>query len=338
MKSGKWYFLHIILFTVITGSLTGTGCRTENGIFNENVINTPYSLYFSDKLGAMYNTNNGKAYKIIFPTDGYKARALTTSGKNIIWVKNNLHLSADNGLNFNPTNYTVSTQANWQSLVLDVPSHKRVYLASSAGNNGVEYSTDNGITWQADPSWGSISGVTVQSFAQLKNGKLYAIDNNGPRIFERLSETAVWAEVTMATPMPPGTYYLSHFNNALIAADVTGAGGLFYSNDGGLNWAPYAGLPNNQQILSAAGPLDQVLLAGLDSTGIYRLEGNTFVPANKGLEPFTSVYGIVGKQDIYKNQVIRQYVYIATNKGLFRSEDLGRNWVLMRGGDYRALY
>ena len=340
MRSGKWYFLYIIMLSVTIGGLFGSGCRKENGIVNNNVIRTPYSLYFSDKLGAMYNTNDGKAYKVIFPTDGYTARAVTTSGPNIIWVKNNLHLSADNGLNFNPKNFNVSPLANWQSLILDVPDQGRLYLASKTGVNGVEFSPDNGITWQTDPAtvWGSISGASVQSFAQLRNGWLYAIDNTGTRIFERKSLTAQWTEVTQVTALPAGTYYLSHFNNALIAADVTGVGGLFYSNNGGVDWATYAGLPNSQEIFSVGAPLDQVLLCGTDSAGIYRLVGDKFQPSNNGLEPFTKVYGIVGKQETYKNNVIRQFVYIATSKGLFRSEDLGQNWTLVRPGDIRVLY
>ena len=75
-----------------------------------------------------------------------------------------------------------------------------------------------------------------------------------------------------------------------------------------------------------------------DSQGIFRLVGNSFVPSNNGLVPFTTVYGIVGKQDTYKNNVVRQFVYIATNKGIFRSEDLGQNWTLVRPGDFRTLY
>jgi hypothetical protein len=147
--------------------------------------------------------------------------------------------------------------------------------------------------------------------------------------------------VSAATGLPAGTeWYLSHSNNTLLAADYTGAQGVYYSDDGGVTWKAYSGLPTSQEELSCASPLDQVVLAGTDSMGIYRLDPTTgsFVASNNGLKPFTSVYGITGKQDTYKNGVIKRYVYITTNFGLFRSEDMGRNWVLMKTGDMRAIW
>jgi len=347
MRSGKLYFLHTIILTVVIGSLIATGCRKENGIDNNKVVRTPYGLYFSDRLGAMYNTNDGKTFRVVFPTDGYNARAIATSGNNILWIKNNLHVSADNGLNFNPGRLstsglvTPSPQAKWQNMILDVPSQGRVYMATANSTNGVAWSENNGITWDDDaaPAWeGGLSGLSIQSFSQLKNGELYAMDNSGPRLFMRKQKTDPWKEVVMVTPPPAGKCYLSHFNNALIAVDVTGAGGIFYSDDFGLNWTNYAGVPSNQELFSVAAPLDQVLLAGTDSAGIYRLVGDTFQASNNGLMPFTKVYGIVGKQDIYKNEVIKQFVYIATSNGVFRSEDLGQNWTLVRPGDIRVIY
>ena len=347
MRSGKLYSLHTILLTVVTGSLIGTACRKENGIVNNNVIRTPYGVYFSDRLGAMYNTNDGKTFRVIFPTDGYNARAITTSGTNILWIKNNLHVSADNGLNFNPARknaglITPAPTANWQSMILDVPSHGSVYMAASnvgSTANGVAVSQDNGVSWQDDvPFADGVTGLSMQSFTQLKNGELYAMDNNGPQLFVKKLQTDAFKQVTMVVPPPAGRYYLSHFNNALIAVDQTGAGGIYYSNDGGLNWTTYAGTYNNQEVFSVVAPLDQVLLAGTDSAGILRLVGDSFQPSNNGLQPFTKVYGIVGKQDTYKNDAIRQYIYIATNNGVFRSEDLGQNWTLVRPGDTRVIH
>lgn len=343
MRNGKGYLLPLLLLTVAAGAFVGTGCNKSDGIDNETVIRTPYGVYFSDRLGALYNTNDGKAFKTVFPTDGYSARAISTSGVNILWIKNNLHVSSDDGLNFNPSRIggallNPNPAANWSSMILDVPRHDRIYVATTTGTtNGVAYSENHGITWQDDISW-AVSGVAPQSFAETKDGRLYALDNNGPRLFERLNKLAAWTEVTMNTALPPATYQLSHFNNTLVAADVNGAGGVFFSNDYGVNWYNYPGIPTNQEIFSINAPFEQVLLAGTDSAGIYRLNGNSFEPSNNGLAPFTKVYGIVGKQDMYKNEKIIQYVYIATSNGIFRSEDLGQNWTLVRPGDFRTIY
>jgi hypothetical protein len=273
---------------------------------------------------------------VVFPIDGFPTRALATSGPNILMIKKNLHLSTNNGKNFNPRNLLVSPQANGQGMMLDVPSHGLIYLASAKpGSNGLQVSDDHGLVWD-DDNWDVSANVT--SFTQRNDGKMYAIDNSGPRIFEKLDSIDSWTEVSMVTPLPSGNYFLTHFNNVLIAAETSGAG-VYHSDNAGVDWVAYAGLPTNQEVFSAAGPHGQTLLVGTDSAGIYRLNAaNVFVPANNGLEPFTTVYGIVGKQDIYKNEIIKQYIYIATSKGLFRSEDLGQNWTLARPGDIRVIY
>jgi hypothetical protein len=340
MRSGKFYFLYIPLTIAITG-LALTGCRKENGIENNNVIRTPYGLYFSDALGALHQTNDGKTYKHIYPGDNIKPRAIATSGNhNVLWVKKDLFLT-DNDRNFNVKNSTVNPAALWQSLILNVmnvPNLDVVFVASTKGF-GVEMSSDHGLTWTTDNAVhpASPSPNAINSFTQLANGRIFGLENSTGALYRR-DPSSGWDTIIATTPLPAGNFYLSHINNTILAADYKGAGGVWFTNDYGWTWTQYAGLPTNQQILSVGGPLDQVVLAGTDSTGIYRLVGNTFQPSNNGLKPFTSVYGIVGKQDTYKNAVIKQYIYIATNKGLFRSEDLGQNWVLMYQEDIRSLY
>ncbi len=327
MRSGKWYFLHFVLLSAAIAGFAGSGCKKEDGTQdNTKVIQTPYSLYFADKLGGLYNTNDGQAYKIIFPYDGVPARSLLTSGNNILWAKYNLHLSADNGLNFNPVNRRVDTLAHWQSLMAN--GFNMVLLATL---DGIAESDDNG------ESWPRITGPRVLSLARLNNGFMYAVDASGA-LYEKQRSPDPFGPVSVNTPFPGGTYHLANFNNALIAGDATGANGVWYSNNNAVDWAQYTGLPTNQEIRSMHSPLGQGLLVGLDSAGIYRLVGTNFQPSNNGLKPFTTVYGITSKQDIYKNEVIRQYVYIATSTGLYRSEDLGQNWAMMRTGDYRTIY
>jgi hypothetical protein len=343
MKYGKGYLLPILLFSVVTGSLLGGGCRKENDPQNNTVIRTPYGVYFSDRLGALYNTNDGKAFKSVFPTDGYSPRSIiATSGDNILWIKKNLHVSADNGENFNPASLKLKylmpdSLSNWMNLILDVPSFGRVYVATPNSAKGIAISKDHGITWEDD---GAASVVTsgVQSFAQLTNGKLYALDNTSSTVYEQVSAPSPWTAVAPVTPLPAGRFHMTRFNNNLVAADYNGAGGVYYSNNGGVDWFSYPGMPTNQEIYAISAPFDQVLLAGTDSAGVYRLNGTSFEPSNNGLQPFTKVYGFAGKQDTYKNDRIIQYIYIATNNGIFRSEDLGRNWVLVRPGDFRAIY
>ncbi len=341
MRYGKCYSSLLLL---LAAALVAGGCKKTDGIDNNKVIRTPYVVFFGDKLGTVIKTNDGFAYKDIFQPDGLPARAISISGDNIIFIKSVLRYSANNGVNFNQPVPgqpipSVNPNTHWASMLLDVPGD-RLYVASSTSLSGIEVSSDHGVTWEPDPGAASITSP-VTSFTQTNDGKVYSLDPSGANLYVRPSATASWTGVSAGTGLPAGSsWYLSHSANTLLIADYSGAQGIYYSDNGGNTWAPYQGLPTSQEILSCASPLDQVVLAGLDSLGIYRLDATTgtFVASNNGLNPNTSVYGITGKQDVYKNGIIKRYVYITTNYGLFRSEDMGRNWVLMKTGDTRAVW
>ncbi len=351
MRISQRHTFHILLLSAAVAGLFGTGCKKENGIVNNNVVRTPYGLLIGQVNGKIENTNDGATYKTIFSIDNSAPRAILTSGLNILMVKYNpvlAHPGADlfvmqtdtPALNFNYLGKIhIKTAAPWASAILDVPSHDAIY-AATAENGGVSasYGT-HGVNWEpvqgvngSNPDPGKSS-----SFTQTRDGNVYGLDNSSPTIFKLTTVKTAWTQTT-ATGLPAGNFYLSHINNTLLAGDYTGSAGVYYSADGGQNWTQYSGLSSGQQVFSLAAPFDQVVLAGTDSAGIYRLVNGAFVPSNNGLEAFTSVYGIVGKQNIFKNDVIKQYIYIATNKGLFRSEDLGQNWVKVRGESFRTLY
>jgi len=339
MKYGKW--VRNLTFVAAFGSLFLQSCRKENGIDNNNVIRTPYSLYYGDSEGSLENTNDGVNYKRIFPYDGIPMRAIVTSGTNILFVKRNTHLSVDNGENFNPTNFNTVQGSPFQSGILDVTSHNRLYLCSNTIlGKGLEYSDDHGVKWVPDNNWDtSIKGTLhPTSLTQLKGGDLFVLSNEfgTNRLFRRTSKEQWWVEVKPLIGLPAsGIYFLSRLNDALIASNVTG--GIYFSNDKGLTWQPYAGLASSEIVNATYAPFDQTLLAGT-SRGVYRLVAGTFVLSNNGLAPATQVYSIIAKADTYKNEVIKQYVYIGTSTGLYRSEDLGQNWINVKDGDIRRVY
>jgi hypothetical protein len=328
---------------LLAAAISFSSCKKFDGIDNTKVIRTPYAVFFGERSGLLTKTNDGILYKDIFSPDGVPVRAIALSGdSNIIMIKYSnlrgtadLFLSTNSGRNFNFKINTVDPGPKWSNIILDVPGD-RIYVA---GTSGVMMSTDNGVTWRAEDRSG-ISGVSVQSFTYTNDHEIYALDRTGANLYV-LPNTAsggVWTQVSVSTGLPTGNdWYLTSHNNTLIAADYKGTS-IYYYDKSAAAWKQFNGIPGNQEILSCAAPLNQVVLAGTDSAGIFRLVGDTFQPSNNGLEPFTSVYGITGKQDTYKNGIIKRYVYIATNRGLYRSEDLGQNWVLMKPGDMRAIW
>lgn len=330
-------YLFLALAACSLSAFVMQGCKKENGIDNETVITKPYGMYVADNQGSLFNTNDGESYKIVFPPDGVVPRSILTSKQNLLWIKQNVHLSEDNGKNFNPTYFNANPAALWQQMALNVPNHNRIYLVSTEGF-GIVFSEDNGKTWTVDDKWdASIGGASINSFSQLGNGNLFAHDLFNQKLFKRTSAGANWTEVTMAG-LPPAPFYLAHYGNTLTLTDFSGGAGVWYSNDEGLNWQQYTGLPAGRILYSTVAPFDQTLLVGTDSTGIYRLQGTQFVAANAGLESYTVVRAIAAKDDIYKNGAVKRYVYIATSTGLYRSEDIGQNWTLVKPGSFTAIY
>lgn len=322
-------------------ALTATqSCKKSNGIDNNTVIKKPYGLYIGANNGELLNTTDGINFRTLFGVDRYPYRAITTSGPNILFVKANVHISENNGQNFNVIYRNFANPfAMWQSMILTSESHGRVYVASTdPASRGVAYSDDNGKTWRADGKWDEgIMGGGISSFAQLKNGPLFAFSDMNDSLYIRDNKDDDWSHFPRDRQQPEGTSYLSRFNNTLLLTDLLGVQGVHWSNDSGKNWTKYSGLPN-RPLLATNAPFDRVLLVGTDSMGIYRLENGRFVASNNGLENFTTVYAIAGKEDVYKNGIEKKYIYIATDKGLYRSEDLGFTWALMLEGDFGAVY
>lgn len=316
------------------------GCKKENGIDNETVVKRPYGLYISSAAGELLNTNNGVDFTTVFPVDGYAAKALVTTDSAIFWQKANLFYSLDNGAHFNPVYYIgvpPTPTTPWHHDMIYARDHKKIYVASVKGR-GIYFSSDNGRNWFDDPDWDdNLTGGFISTFTQLKNGAIYAHSNFTDSFYKKDNATDKWSWVEQITPLPSfGVYYITHFDNTMVATDVTGAMGVYYSNDG-QNWLAYSGLPN-VPLRATSAPFDEVLLVGTDSMGVYRLQSGQFVPANNGLDVKTSVLGIVGKDNIYKNGARKRFIYLATDKGLYVSDDLGQNWTQAKPGSYVGVY
>ena len=322
------------------------GCRKENGIDNNNVILKPYAVYAGDAQGGLSSSNDGELFYGVFPFDGFPARALVTAGTNIVMVKANVFTSEDNGKNFNPAYLRAMPFALWQQMILHVPSHGRIYIASSVVRpeplgRAIAYSDNNGVTWKEDNAFDTLLGPgIITSFAQISSGLLFAYSADSNRLYRRDNKDDRWSKIEPnGLPGNDLTFYLHHFNNTLVLASYAGGNGAYYSTDSGRNWTKFGGLPP-RNIYAMSSPLDRVLIAGLDSVGVYRSVTGTsaFVPSSSGLDRNTSVYGIAGKENEYKNGELRSFIYIATSTGVYRSEDEGQNWIKVKDGDHRTIY
>ena len=382
-KSYSFYTLSLLAVLCITFQ----SCNKKvDGIDNNVVIETPYTLYYSDSAGALYNTNDGIGIKkIVFTADGSPSRALCLSGTNIIWVKNGLYESLDNGTNFNACNYFDPTYAPYpqfqflvnagavnQSLILNATDENRLYISTSTPKIwvdlnglqhirgiGVAYSEQHGNTqtWAVDTFYDNnldindgaghlYSNLFITSFTQLKNNTVVGFDSGSNRTYTKANLTSPWFKKylsnTDSLPHLNAGFTLGHFNNLLVAIDNKYGQGAYYSYDTGQSWQKFTGLPAGRNLYCASSPFDQVLLVGTDSMGVYKLTSDNstnFVSANIGLENLTTVRGIVGKSNVYKNNGLRQqYIYMATSTGLYKSVDLGQSWIRVQQGNLVSVY
>lgn len=342
-------FLPSVLLASFISLFALQGCKKDSalGIDNDKVVKTPYSLYVANDEGWLINSTDGETYSSIFPPDGYAPSLIVTSGDNLLFLKENLHMSANNGKNFNPV-FTTVRKFPWQTMAYNSLNQGSLFITSKV-NKGIAISKDNGKTWKEDIAWepNVPPAFEISSFSGLGNGAMFAYSNINNVMFRKDNAGANWRPVTTEGLFPvDGTaFFLTSNANTLFLTDHNGLGGVWFTEDEGLHWSRFnqGYLPVTHHWNCAASPNGgRSFLVGTDSLGVYRVDNGTFVPSNVGLEKNTTVYSMTVKKNIYKNDVTRSYVFIATNIGIFRSEDNGQTWDKMSfgsfDGNYRAAY
>jgi len=368
--------LYLIAGVLAIAAVTLNSCKKVNGINNNQVIETPYSLYAADSAGTLYNSNDGKTFTVMFTPDGYPSRAICIADTNLLWVKKNLYISQNNGVSYNRMfNHSYDSVSDFvhpgpppvvppqdvygtylhsnQTMIYNMQGWGRTYIISSDpayyNSLGIAFSDKDGIlgSWQTELYFDTINilpGYHITSFTQLKNGTAFALDYHTEKTIYRQNKGTWWTAKPIVTPLPsgtlPGVYSLGHYNNELIAIDNSGRNGAFYSDDSGANWLPFTGLPSNVPLQCCYSPFEQVCMVGTKGAGLYILNPNlhTFQANNNGLGVNAVVNNITAKENIYKNNTTQQYIYLATNSGIYQSVDGGQNWVLDYKGNFINIY
>lgn len=326
-------------------------CERINGIDNNNVIIKPYALLVSDTAGLLLKSNDGSSYSLsdAKTNDEIPMRAIATAGQNIIFVKNNAFVSENEGNTFNPISITVQASPDGlnQSMVLNAEGFNRIYMAGNS-STGIIFSDSNGVldTWKPDNTFAQNipGGFKVTSFTQLNTNEVFALDPVAKRLFIKTGRDSRWEERNMSGFPGNGLLYLSHFGKTLIIADYAGSG-VWYSQNNGDSWTAYGGLPAGTFYTCITPIFDQTVLVGTAGKGVYRYDPSNarFREANLGLEANTVIRGIVSKDRVYKNEdqntpSSAHFIFMATHSGIYRSQDLGQNWFLVRAGKYTAIY
>ena len=310
-----------------------TSCNKEADFDNGTAIRTPYSLYAGSEDGMIIHSTDGESFKFVFPSDGYGPTQIAASGQNLLIIKDNLHLSTNDGQSFNPVLRTLR-KFNWQSMIYNHAPFNQIYVTTSEGK-GVKVSKDNGLTWENDifnPALPSL--FQVSSFAGLENGKAFAYSNVSNITFVKSQADVQWEPVTTITfnPTLGSEYYLFSAYNSLYMADYNGKGGVWVSTDEAVTWTKLLNnmtLPSDVKYTGAVAPYgNKVTVIATEKDGIYRSDEEGVFKKTTGLPTGTEVRSLAKKVNIYKNNSVKVYIYAATDKGIYRSEDGGKSWFI----------
>lgn len=331
MKS--FFTKKILTVALLSPLLMQYACKKVSPIATDNdqVIQTPFGLFLGNTNGMLVNTNDGYYINPIFPADGYASTAIVTSGENVLLLKDKLHLSLNNGKNFQMVYDRVEHQ-DWQEQIIDAPLQNRIYVASKDGK-GVAYSTDKGLTWNVDNLFDPLmpGGYKINSFVAMNDGSVLGFSSEGLALLKKENADAPWTPMPIegVYPADAGKYFIVGDGQSLMLLESTGRYNHYYSEDGGYHWVRLYmdAIPFGMKTYGAVKAPGGDWVIGT-SEGLFKVElPERIYPAHNGLEIGTDVKRLTLKKNVYKNGVVKNYLFAATDKGLFRSEDRGLNWV-----------
>ena len=321
------------------------GCKKYNQVDNSGTVKVPYILYIGGNYGTLHKTNDALNFNTLFPTDYSTVRQVVAADTMLLYLKDKFYFSRNQGLAFQQSNdhprdfvdlfykYFIPNQAVYDA------GEKYLYLCTKTG---LEKSADNGVTFAPETNWAASPPPSPKptSITQLDNGNLYFIQDSA-NVYEKKPGGA-WTLVANVKPLTHDTsvWYVAHQNNTLIAIDYSGKYGVCSSTDGGVNWTVCTGLPKNRRVLFGNGTVsvNNSFFVGLDSGGLYRLNGTAFSASGNSIPWYAKVQFVVGKKVVYRTDVERYYHFCATDVGLYVSENDGLDWRLLRQGAYSTLY
>lgn len=198
-------------------------------------------------------------------------------------------------------------------------------LFAGTGSDGIYRSSDRGRSWAKVPSCFSGSFNSVPSIHASPG--LLAASFEGGGVCVSLDEGKSWRPALDGLPQQPFLYTIARLGDTIFAGGtgVYGGSTLFKSSVQDFRWTRAdsglpAGVRTVQRILAIR---DSVLVAGISSTRLPSA-GSVFVSRDRGaswlptLVPFPyAVYHMVYSADV---------LILATEHGIFRSEDLGEHW------------
>jgi hypothetical protein len=340
---------------VLLSAFVLSSCDKYNNISNTNTIKKPYVVYMGGMYGNLAKTNDGELYDWpqIAGTTHFSNGLLTTENR-IIHLRKHINV-ADASKGY----YAPVQQGNWlvRGTIIPNDSFGGNYLnvmVHDKSRNEVYVSTTNGIVISANGGKDQFlldgklppTGLTFPtSIVQLGNSKLYTYDETSKKVCRRdLPSGGVlqnWANTSAALPTANSQrWMLASQGDVLWAIEKRMLNQPRYSTDEGASFTSASGLPDTATVtLAKTVKINGAMYVGIDSVGLYRYDkaSNKFMLSNGGLPQYIRVFDIVSKRNEYVSGETKDYIFIATNLGLYMSDDDGKNWVRKQNNAWGAL-
>jgi hypothetical protein len=320
-------------------------CGTKNNpIDNSSTITLPYVLWAGTENGQIYKTNNGQSFDRYVNISSAFMNSIWSVDTNLLYIttkavvgKGTVPAEKFFGTlitTFNPVWRNNSININsFQNSAAYNTSRKKMYVCSRDLDK--LYENDSFATIG---NWNVCSFPTapgnVVSVVCAGDGIDYCININRG-IFKRNVGSNNFDPVGTFTGAGTSEVFLSTYNSTLIANPNTGDK-VSFSTDQGNSWNYYTGMPA-KKVLMGKQLADGKYYSSADSAGLYRLNGTAFESISGGLPYQARIWDIAMKTNVYRGGASTTTYFLATNLGLFKSENNAEDWVKIRDESFTAL-
>ncbi|MCK5510104.1 hypothetical protein KAI65_00980 [Candidatus Parcubacteria bacterium] len=262
-------------------------------------------LVFSGCIGAPKKAND---------ISGIDGGVFKTVNKGQIWAQKNLI----------PTNTgkpRTLASANYSVLEIDPNDHNAVYYG--AVGNGLFYTYDAGNNWHKATGLGNITvrGIDIDS---LDKCNIFAAGGN--KVFRTTDCSRTWKQVYVDNHSSAlvDAVLVDHFNGSNIFITVM-RGDLIKSSDQGESWQTIYRFKKRITKLEMDPVDSRVMYAIIDGSDIYKSidSGISWKRFDEALKEF-KLESIVREILLFKENP--KLIFIATQKGILRSDDSGITW------------
>jgi hypothetical protein len=177
------------------------------------------------------------------------------------------------------------------------------YLFAGTINNGVYYSTNNGMNWT------QTSLTNQQTYSLLINGNnIFAGNTYPPSVHLSTNNGANWSQTSLENQ---SVYSLEASGNSIIAGTLNY--GIFFTTNNGANWIQTS--VNNRTVLSLASSGNNVFAATYNNCGVYKSTNNGLNWSQTSLND-RSIWVIAANgNNVYAGTGDISGIYISTNNG-----------------------